>query len=103
MIVELFASLLLSLQSAPQEAPNGPQAQPATTTAQTNAAAPEAVVRCRRVQETGSNRYRRVCQTEAQQQANEDRATRLLDNVRDTRPTAECETNPGALCAANGD
>lgn len=98
MLVSIFAVLLLSAQSAPQSAPNGPQAQ--ATTAQTNAAAPEAVVRCRRVQETGSNRYRRVCQTEAQQQANEDRAGRLLENVRDNRPTSECETG-GGNCPAN--
>lgn len=101
MFVEIFTVLLLGVQSAPQATQNGPQAQtaPAATT-QTAPAAPEARVRCQRVQETGSNRYRRVCQTEAQQQASQDRADRLLDQVRDTRPTSECETN-GTNCPAN--
>lgn len=103
MFVEIFTVLLLGVQSAPQATQSGPQAQtpPAATTQQAAAAAPEPTVRCQRVQETGSNRYRRVCTTEAQRTESQDRADRLLDQVRDTRPTAECETNAGAACAAN--
>jgi hypothetical protein len=103
----LLALLIQDVPAAPATAPAAIEnaAQPATTLPDLTVTAEQAPVTrqvCRREQITGSNRYRRVCVTEQQQEFQRDAAQRRFNNMRDNMPTDSCEASTGAACPRAG-